>query len=136
MTLTLASLKVTLTSITTKTVTSLPRLPWTSSSGLGLLGAPGHVLQNQVKEGARRGGDGRGFQTLLIDIPAAVLIRLLCLFRQWILSWVRAVFRSIITRYKRLAGFLPPCSAAPECQSKFNRRTSSGESLRRLSPFS
>lgn len=72
MTLTLASLKVTLTSITTKTVTSLRRLPWTSGSGLGLLGAPGHVLQNQVKEGARRGGEGRGFQTLLIDIPAAV----------------------------------------------------------------
>lgn len=72
MTLTLASLKVTLTSITAKTVTSLPRLPWTSGSGHGLLGAPGHVLQNQVKEGARRGGEGRGFQTLLIDIPAAV----------------------------------------------------------------
>ena len=67
MTLILASLKAILTSITAKTVTSLP-----SSSGHVLLGAPGHVLQNQVKEGARRGGEGRGFQTLLIDIPAAV----------------------------------------------------------------
>lgn len=72
MTLILASLKAILTSITAKTVTSLPRLPWISSSGHVLLGAPGHVLQNQVKEGARRGGEGRGFQTLLIDIPVAV----------------------------------------------------------------
>lgn len=72
MTLTLASPKPTLTSITARAVTSLPGLPWTRGSSHGLLAAPGRILQNQVKEGARRGGEGRGFQTLLIDIPAAV----------------------------------------------------------------
>ena len=52
MTLTLASPKPTLTSITARTVISLPRLPWTRGSSHSLPAAPGRILQNQVKEGA------------------------------------------------------------------------------------
>lgn len=55
----------------------------------------------------------------------------LCLFNNGSYLSVRAVFRTIITLYKRLAGFLPTCSAAPEWHSKFNRRPSSWESLLR-----
>ena len=62
MTLTLSSPKPTLTSITARTVISLPRLPWTRGSSHSLPAAPGRILQNQVKEGAGEEEREEGFK--------------------------------------------------------------------------
>lgn len=108
-----------------------PRLP------RRLFGAPHNVCFAELDEGTSKERKREGLQTLLIDILPVVLntASFVC-FDNGSYLWVRAVFRPIITLYERLLGFLPTCSAAPEWQSEFNRRTSSGETVLRLSLFS
>lgn len=87
------------------------------------------MLQNQVQGACKERNRDGGLKTSLLDILAVMWNQLLCLLHNGSYLWVRAVFPTIITLYKRLPGFLPTCSDAPEWHSKFNRSPSSWENL-------